>query len=653
MTIDRHYPVGVCKACNQFIQTTFVLKSIYDGTNELLKKLFNNSKQQASIENEVCVIYDSDEEVADRNCIDSEDRNADIIDSNNFEDDEKKVVAREDLKNEQKPNNSTLLTFLNRSEENVSTKRNLSGETEKGNRSNSDSEIDYPDANCEDSDRSEDILDSTSNSKTRNYFKNEQKLQKLTSRRLTNRKQELVCQKEKLRKRRSRKKKENHNNSECETEDDNRNEGIRDSINYEEDENEINTDKKIEDEIDTLLSRNIVKFSGKPLKEQNYLCPFCASQFSTPTELIQHSHKHKLLKKYLIKDLKMPRHFKFFAKPRTTHTIFSKSEILHKCMFCDVESPIESLKDHIVNHFHREEFPCNRCDKVFRKLHHLNIHVSVMHLEGMTYKCKTCNKQFCNKYPYECHLLTHRKEPHEFPHACEVCGKRFANIIHLQRHSFRHTVHQSFKKYYRIHRCSRCQRTFSTANELTIHKLAPIKCQPVVFCKKVSTGSRPSSGASTIWKCDLCPKTYASSSGLHKHKHVRHGPRKVCELCGAKIGNLTAHMKMHAPKQEPLECNICQKKLASKVTLIKHLRVHTGERPYQCKYCEKRFKDIHSKCVHQRIHEGIKKYICPICSKGFLEKSYMHKHLLAVHKLFPIYTNCFVELIGLRSAVEK
>lgn len=690
MIVHPHYPVGVCTACKQFVQTTFVLKSIYDDTNELLKKLFYNFEHRGrekqtsalSTQNEVFVIDDSDE---DTECNDPGNRNEDMLDLNNDED-ENGAASRKDLKNEQNTNNSILRNLLTHRIEKIYIKGKRKGDSKKGIHSSIDREIDV-EMNCADLDnKNGDILysidDENETTPCGNYFQN--KLNNVTSHKPLNRREEIVSQKGKQG---SRKKTEQHCSFESETEDSvdtncdisyNRNEDILDPINDANDENGATcvqnleneekfdnttlynlsnhreekrkqqkrkgrkkkgkhscSDSETEDELRNISSRRIVKPSSKSLQEQNYLCPFCRSQFSTPTELRQHSHKHKSLKKYLIKDLKISHDFRFFAKCRTTTTIFSKSKILHKCMFCKVESPIESFKDHIVSHFERGEFPCNKCDRVFRKLHHLNIHVRIKHLEGMTYHCKKCDKQFCKKYTYECHLLIHNKGQHELPLVCEVCGKRFANKIYLHRHSFQHTGYQSFWKYYRIHKCTRCLRTFPTADELRSHKLTLTKCQSLELHKKsskVSKGSQPFSDVSRIWKCNLCPRAYTRPSSLYIHKYVGHGSKKVCELCGAKVYNLKVHMKIHGPKQDPIECQICQKKLASKVTLVKHLRVHTGERPYRCKYCDKRFKDVHSKCVHQRIHEGIKKHICPICSKGFLEKPYMQKHLRAVHK---------------------
>lgn len=233
-------------------------------------------------------------------------------------------------------------------------------------------------------------------------------------------------------------------------------------------------------------------------------------------------------------------------------------------------------------------------------------------------------------------MLTHTIAPHELPHKCDHCDKTFANKGLLQRHSYSHTE-KGFWTIYKINKCKTCLRTFGSFQDLQEHKKSTCEVvkQIMSASKRIPKKYLKKSVIPNGWMCDRCLKTFNRAGTLWAHKYTTHGkPKKrvLCALCGAKVIYLKQHMKSHEPKQNPVECYLCSKKLASKLTLIKHLRIHTGERPYPCKFCDKRFKDVHSKCVHERIHEGIKKHICPVCAKGFLEKAYMLKHLRGVHK---------------------
>ncbi|XP_070331695.1 POZ-, AT hook-, and zinc finger-containing protein 1 isoform X4 [Odocoileus virginianus] len=230
----------------------------------------------------------------------------------------------------------------------------------------------------------------------------------------------------------------------------------------------------------------------------------------------------------------------------------------------------------------RKQVACEICGKIFRDVYHLNRH-KLSHSGEKPYSCPVCGLRFKRKDRMSYHVRSHDGSVGK-PYICQSCGKGFSRPDHLNGHIKQ--VHTSE----RPHKCQTCNASFATRDRLRSH----LACHE----DKVP--------------CQVCGKYLrAAYMADHLKKHSE-GPSNFCSICNR--GQKCSH-------QDPIESSDSYGDL-SDASDLKTPEKQSTNGSFSCDMAVPKNK---------MESDGEKKYPCPECGSFFRSKSYLNKHIQKVH----------------------
>ncbi|CAK1547532.1 unnamed protein product [Leptosia nina] len=321
---------------------------------------------------------------------------------------------------------------------------------------------------------------------------------------------------------------------------------------------------------------------------------------------------------------------------------------------------------HMESHKTREEFTCNKCDKVYLSKGSLQKHTSLVHEGKLPYPCSVCGETFPTRVARTVHFMLHTGDT---PYSCEYCGKAFRAKNTLRCHL---ESHLDIRKY----ECTVCFKKFRKSTHLkwtddTIYlngddfiAYSNELNNEVLQKRDNDTDSISDNEDEPLSNIAAVQNTTSSYENFYNalikfrnHFAQGHEGRTYPDFTESSSDEETGEVDINEyddlskinmrrdrmDEKTRLElnevqskidgkvfftCKLCGKNLSSSHTYLFHKNIHTGERPCVCHVCGKTFSAPSGLQRHiKETHERIKRYVCALCAKTFVNSQNLRQHM--------------------------
>uniref|UniRef100_A0A182J8T8 Transcription factor grauzone n=1 Tax=Anopheles atroparvus TaxID=41427 RepID=A0A182J8T8_ANOAO len=126
-------------------------------------------------------------------------------------------------------------------------------------------------------------------------------------------------------------------------------------------------------------------------------------------------------------------------------------------------------------------------------------------------------------------------------------------------------------------------------------------------------------------QCPVCEMKLRTKITLWKHMDMHTNPDKYrCKVCSEVHQNMKEHMQ-NKHEERQFSCDLCRSKFPFKTRLVKHMKKMHAEKDVPCDQCQKSFTKYTIEDHKRSVHTA--RFVCEHCPKTFKIRFRLQKHM--------------------------